>query len=348
MSGRRPKGPGPSRPRPPAAKRSAAAKRAPGPKGATGAKRATGAKGATDAKGATGAKRPRGAKRPTGKGAPERTGGDASRQSKGSGRDASTRRRQPERERYTVPANPSDEAPMRVQRALARAGVASRREADRLVAAGRVTVNGQPAVTGQLVDTARDVIKVDDERVSVAITSSTWIVLHKPTGVMTTRDDPGGRTTVFDLVDDVPGLVYVGRLDFLTEGLLLLTTDGQAAHRLTHPSREVERTYVAIVRGDAPTAARLAMRGVELDDGFVKPIDVHTEALGERRWAFEITLIDGRTREVRRLCDALDLSVERLVRTRYGPVRLEQLPVGASRALTARERTVIEALSGAG
>jgi 23S rRNA pseudouridine2605 synthase len=234
---------------------------------------------------------------------------------------------------------------MRIQRALARAGIASRREAEKLVLAGRVQVNGIPALTGQVVDSVKDVITVDGRAVKVTVTSSTWIVLHKPSGVMTTKSDPEGRPTVFELVAPVPGLVYVGRLDFLTEGLLLMTTDGQAAHRLTHPSREVERTYVAIVRGDAPGAVRQARRGIQLDDGPVHPVDVRAEALGERRWSFEITLIDGRTREVRRLCEALGLSVERLIRTRYGPVELGELGVGESRPLSARERSVIEALS---
>ncbi len=235
---------------------------------------------------------------------------------------------------------------MRVQRALARAGIASRREADRLVAAGRVTINGAVAQTGQVCDPARDTIAIDGEKVAVAVRSTTWIVLHKPSGVMTTRADPQGRPTVFDLVEAVPGLVYVGRLDFLTEGLLLLTTDGTAAHALTHPSREVERTYVAIVRGDAAGAARIARGGVELEDGPVHPVDVRAEPLGERRWTFEITLVDGRTREVRRLCESLGLTVERLVRTRYGPVELGELPPGESRPLTSSERSIIEALSG--
>jgi 23S rRNA pseudouridine2605 synthase len=196
-----------------------------------------------------------------------------------------------------------------------------------------------------VVDPARDVITVDGTRVRTAPEQTTWIVLHKPAGVMTTRTDPQGRPTVFGLVPPVPGLVYVGRLDFLTEGLLLLTTDGQAAHRLTHPSREVERTYVAVVRGDAAAAARVARGGVELEDGPVHPVAVRADPLGERRWAFEITLVDGRTREVRRLCEALGLTVERLVRTRYGPVELGDLPAGATRPLTARERSVIEAIS---
>lgn len=235
---------------------------------------------------------------------------------------------------------------MRVQRALARAGAVSRREADRAVAEGRVQVNGVRAEVGQVVDPARDTITLDGRRVETRVTAHRWIVLHKPAAVMTTRRDPQGRPTVFDLVEDVPGLVYVGRLDFMTEGVLLLTTDGAAAHALTHPSREVERTYVATVQGDAITAARHARRGVELEDGLVVPREVVAHPLGGRRWAFEITIAEGRTHEVRRLCDALGLEVERLVRTRFGPVRLGELPSGEARALTAGERSVLDALVG--
>jgi 23S rRNA pseudouridine2605 synthase len=233
---------------------------------------------------------------------------------------------------------------MRVQRALARAGLASRREADRAVAEGRVTVNGVRAEVGQVVDLTHDVVHLDGVPLPSMATAHRWIVLHKPPAVMTTRRDPQGRPTVFDLVEAVPGLVYVGRLDFMTEGVLLLTTDGRAAHALTHPSREVERTYVATVRGDAAAAARAARRGVELDDGLVLPRDVRAEPLGNRRWAFEVTIAEGRTHEVRRLCDALGLEVERLVRTRFGPVTLGALPVGESRPLSTRERNVIDAL----
>lgn len=234
---------------------------------------------------------------------------------------------------------------MRVQRALARAGGMSRREADQAVAAGRVTVNGGPAAVGQLVDPARDTVAVDGTPVSIRVPTHHWVVLNKPSGVVTTRRDPAGRRTVFELAPAVPGLVYVGRLDFLTEGVLLLTTDGDVAHALTHPSRGVERTYEATVRGDAVTAAREARRGVELEDGPVFPIDVQVRPLGKRRWAFEVTLAEGRNREVRRLCEALGLEVERLVRTRFGPVRLGDLPTGGSRPLTARERDVIVALA---
>ncbi|MBC8087273.1 MAG: rRNA pseudouridine synthase [Phycisphaerae bacterium] len=233
--------------------------------------------------------------------------------------------------------------PMRVQRAVARAGLASRREADRLVAEGRIRVNGQVAVIGQVIDPATDVITLDGAPVARVTTTNRWIVLNKPAGVMTTRKDPEGRQTVFDLVEDVPGLTYVGRLDFMTEGVLLLTTDGTAAHALTHPSGEVERTYVATVRGDATSAVKAARRGVELDDGVVMPSEVSAMPLGNRRWAFEVTIAEGRTHEIRRLCDALGLEVERLVRTKFGPVRLGDLPVGMSRALSPRERSLLEA-----
>lgn len=232
---------------------------------------------------------------------------------------------------------------MRIHRALARAGIASRRNAEELVAAGRVRVNGQVARTGQSVDPSRDVITVDGQAVARP-KAATWLVLHKPQGVLTSRPDGSDRRTVFDLVPDVPGLTYVGRLDYLTEGVLLLTTDGEAAHRLTHPSSEIERTYVVTVRGDVPTAVRLARSGVELEDGFVRPESVDAVQGTDRQWQMTITIREGRTREVRRLCEALDLEVRRLVRTQFGPVRLGSLPAGASRALTARELAVIASL----
>jgi 23S rRNA pseudouridine2605 synthase len=236
---------------------------------------------------------------------------------------------------------------MRIQRALARAGLTSRREADRAVADGRVMVNGVMALIGQVVDPLRDRITLDGKSVTVEVTRHRWIVLNKPTGVVTTAKDPQGRRTVFDLVERVPGLVYVGRLDFMTEGVLLLTTDGRAAHALTHPSREVERTYVATVQGDAVSAAREARLGVELDDGRVTPREVVAHPLGQRRWAFEITITEGRTHEVRRICDVLGLEVERLVRTRFGPVRLGSLASGETRSLSANEQSVLDALVGA-
>ncbi len=232
---------------------------------------------------------------------------------------------------------------MRIQRALARAGVASRRAAEELVAAGRVRINGKVAETGQSVDPLSDRITVDGKSVG-APAPVRWIVLNKPSGVLTTRADPAGRRTVFDIVPPSPGLTYVGRLDYMTEGVLLLTTDGDAAHKLTHPSSEIDRTYVATVRGDGGDAARAAKAGVELEDGTVRPRDVSAVRVARGLWRLELTIAEGRTREVRRLCEALGLAVERLVRTRFGPVKLGSLEPGQTRPLTAREREIINAL----
>jgi pseudouridine synthase len=134
----------------------------------------------------------------------------------------------------------------------------------------------------------------------------------------------------------------------MTEGVLLLTTDGDAAHKLTHPSSEIERTYVATVRGDGPVAARAAMKGVQLEDGLVVPKDVTTRRIGRGMWELEIVIAEGRTREVRRLCEALGLEVERLVRTKFGPVKLGSLEPGKTRPLTAREKDIISALGKSG
>ena len=230
---------------------------------------------------------------------------------------------------------------MRIQRALARAGILSRRKAEELVANGRVTVNGQPAQVGQTVDPERDVIKVDGERIGAA-SPTEWFVLHKPSGVITSRHDPEGRRTVFDLVPARPGLTYVGRLDFLTEGVLLLTTDGAAAHRLTHPSHEVERTYIASVLGEGDVAAEEARHGVELEDGVVRPRKITAAKVGRGRWDLTITISEGRNREVRRLCEALGLEVDRLVRTKFGPVELGDLESGRMRLLTKVEKAALD------
>ena len=233
---------------------------------------------------------------------------------------------------------------MRIQRALARAGVSSRRAAEALIAEGRVTVNGSVARTGQSVDPARDRITVDG-KVIAAPTAATWLVLNKPPGVVTTANDPEGRKTVFSLVPPKPGLTYVGRLDYMTEGVLLMTTDGVAAHKLTHPSTEIERTYRVLVRGNGPAAVRAARQGVELEDGLVYPKDVEAHSVSRGLWELDLTIAEGRTREIRRLCEALELSVERLVRTRFGPVNLGKLPPGESRNLTRTEREIIDAIA---
>lgn len=199
-----------------------------------------------------------------------------------------------------------------------------------------MTVNGKVAEIGQSVDPERDDIRVDGKKLS-APAAAVWILLNKPQGVMTTRRDPEGRRTVFDLVDDLPGLVYVGRLDYLTEGLLLLTNDGTAANRLTHPSFEVEREYVAIVTGNVEQAVPAVLHGVELDDGRVHARHASAKRIGGGRSEFHVTIAEGRKREVRRLCQAVGLTVERLIRVRYGPIELGDLKPGQSRRLTAAE-----------
>jgi 23S rRNA pseudouridine2605 synthase len=234
---------------------------------------------------------------------------------------------------------------MRIQRALARAGIASRRKVEALVQAGRVRVNDAVAQIGQTVDPEHDRLTIDGKTIDIAPRAATWFVLNKPAGTMTTKRDTRGRPTVFDYVPDVPGLTYVGRLDFDTEGLLLFTTDGTAAHSLTHPSREVERVYEATVTGDAPAAAKAAMKGVVLEDGPVSLVSARARRdAGSDNWIFEVVLTEGRKREVRRLCKAVGLYVQRLRRTRFGPIRLGELGPGSYRELSAREQAEIQRL----
>lgn len=232
---------------------------------------------------------------------------------------------------------------MRIQRALARAGVASRRKAEALVEAGRVRVNDAVAQIGQVVDPVSDRLTIDGKPIDIVPRVAVWFALNKPIGTMTTKSDPRGRPTVFAHVPDVPGLTYVGRLDYDTEGLLLLTTDGTAAHALTHPSLAVERVYEATVTGDAPRAAERAAHGVTLDDGPVHLVFARAKREGTQ-WIFEVAITEGRKREVRRLCKALGLFVQRLRRTQFGPIRLGDLASGTFRELSPRERAAIETL----
>lgn len=235
---------------------------------------------------------------------------------------------------------------MRLQRFLARAGVTSRRQAETLITAGQVTVNGVVATLGSSVDPMRDTVLVDGNRVKMADTV-TWLVLNKPAGVVTTRTDPEGRDTVFDLVPQVAGLTYVGRLDYMTDGVLVMTSDGRAAHLLTHPSREVSRTYEAVVQGAAMEALDQLQAGVEMDEGMVLVDAAHVDKLGRSKWLLTLTLHEGRNREVRRLCEAVGLSVDKLTRVKFGPVSLGDLPSGQWRPLTAIELRSLSIRGGA-
>ena len=233
---------------------------------------------------------------------------------------------------------------MRVQRALARAGVASRRAAELLIEQGVVRVDGQVATLGSKVDPARQVVTVRGKR--VATKPRRWLAFHKPLGVVTTAQDEEGRRTVFDFLPRAEGLTYVGRLDVMTTGLLLLTTDGEAVFRLTHPKYRVPRRYTALVHGK-PTAeiAALLERPVLLDGRPVKPLATRVRPGVDGRSIVDVTLAEGRRNVVRRWAEALWLKVDRLARLSYGPIRLGELPVGKWRALTpAEERAIYRAI----
>ena len=229
---------------------------------------------------------------------------------------------------------------MRLQRALARGGIASRRAAEELIREGRVRVDGKVAELGSKVDPDRQTITVGGKRVHVA--SRRWLAFHKPLGVVTTASDEEGRRTVFDFLKDSKGLTYVGRLDVMTTGLLLLTTDGEAVHRLTHPKYRIPRSYTALVHGRSTPEIEAAVRRPQLVDGKpVLPTRVRVRGGHEGRSIVDLTLTEGRNRIVRKWCEAIGLKVERLARMAYGPVRLGELPPGGSRPLTQAEEKAI-------
>jgi 23S rRNA pseudouridine2605 synthase len=233
---------------------------------------------------------------------------------------------------------------MRLQRALARAGVASRRAAEKLIEDGRVRVDGQTATLGMKVDPERQRITVGNQAVKVK--ERRWLAFHKPLGVVTTAKDEEGRRTVLDFIPDPAALTYVGRLDVMTTGLLLLTTDGEAVHRLTHPRYQLPRRYTALVHGRSTgEIAKAVHQRIEIDGRPVVPSEVKVRPGTEGRSIMDLTLQEGRNRIVRRWCEAMGLKVERLARLSYGPVRLGDLPVGRYRPLTPREeRSLYQAI----
>ncbi len=226
---------------------------------------------------------------------------------------------------------------MRLNAWLARAGVASRRKADELIKEGRVTVNGEPGQLNTFV-AARDVVSLDGTELGKQRLA--YVLLNKPRGVVTTASDPQGRRTVVDLVAHPARVVPVGRLDFTTTGALLLTNDGELAHRLAHPRYGVEKEYVVEVEG-VPTdgTLRKLAEGVKLEDGPTAPARVRR--LG--RSQVELTLHEGRNRQVRRMLDAVGHPVLRLHRSRYAGLGVEGLEPGAWREL---EPSEVEALRG--
>jgi pseudouridine synthase len=230
---------------------------------------------------------------------------------------------------------------LRLQKFLSQAGIASRRHAEEMIAGGRVRVNGKRPEPGTRIDPASDVVEVDGRRIAAteAVDDRITVMVHKPPGYVSTRSDPEGRPTVLTLVPDNRRYLYpVGRLDYDSEGLLLLTNDGELANRLIHPRHEVHRTYRALVDRtlDAPALAELT-RGPALGDGPTRPVRVDfCGQFDDGPW-YEVVIAEGRKRQVRRMFAAVGAHVMRLIRTAMGPLVLGDLARGAHRPLTSEE-----------
>jgi 23S rRNA pseudouridine2605 synthase len=233
----------------------------------------------------------------------------------------------------------------RLQKVLASTGYGSRRVCEDLIAAGRVTVNGVVAVLGRRVDPANDLVEVDGAPIGVR-SDLVYYLLNKPVGVVTTSRDTHARPTVIELVPRTPRVFSVGRLDVDTEGLLLLTNDGDLANRIAHPSRGIEKEYLVEVGGGAVSAGaiRTLREGVPLDDGTTAPAKVSQPDPGVLR----ITIHEGRNRQIRRMCESVGHPVQRLVRTRIGPITDRSLQPGSWRELTTDEwRALTETVAAA-
>ncbi len=241
-------------------------------------------------------------------------------------------------------ARPSE--PERVQKALARAGLGSRRACEDLVRQGRVRIDGRTAELGDRVDPARARVEVDGVRVPLD-PELRYYALNKPRGVVTTARDPQRRPDIREFLPSGERVFPVGRLDRDTEGILLLTNDGELANRLMHPRYGVEKEYLAEVDGQpGERAVAKLVRGVRLEDGVARARSARAVAASGGRTAVRIVMTEGRKREVRRMLDALGLSVRRLVRVRVGPVRLDRLRPGEVRELESDEvRRLWEATS---
>ncbi|WP_459931952.1 pseudouridine synthase [Fundidesulfovibrio butyratiphilus] len=261
----------------------------------------------------------------------------------------------PKKEKKTTtpsPARPTRPGVVRLNKALAQAGVCSRRAADELIRNGRVTVNGRPPEgMGQNVDPVRDDIRLDGAPIRTPGTAApAYFLLHKPVEVVSTASDPDGRRTVLDLVRPYAGgarLFPVGRLDYFSEGLLLLTSDGELANRMTHPRWHMAKVYRLTVRGPVPEQALATMRaGMTLSEGeTLAPVTARVIGHSPRGDSvIELELRQGVNRQIRRMCRDLHLTVLRLVRVAQGPLVLGDLPPGACRPLVQRE---IEALRSA-
>jgi len=237
----------------------------------------------------------------------------------------------------------------RVQKVLAGTGLASRREIDRLIQAGRVVIDGRPAVPGDRLSGGEKVL-VDGRRVRLPRASSAGrgqvLAYHKPIGEITSQRDPERRRTVFEALPKAPRgrWIVIGRLDVNTQGLLLFTTDGELAHRLMHPRYGIERDYAVRVRGElGPEQLESLLAGVPLEDGLARFETIEPLRGGRSNSWYRVRLREGRNREVRRLIEAVGVTVSRLMRIRYGPVELGRMPRGAHRFLSDAEREALYA-----
>ncbi len=226
---------------------------------------------------------------------------------------------------------------VRLQKAISAAGLMSRRAAEDLIRSGRVTVDGRVAVLGDRCDPEHADVRVDGARLPVAPGRVTYL-LSKPPGVVSTTDDPHGRRTVIDLVPPEPRVWPVGRLDVDSEGLILVSNDGELTNLVTHPSHGVPKTYLALVEGNPGRGAlRRLEEGVELDDGPARAVAARRVDVSGSRGLVEIVMNEGRNREVRRMCDTIGHPVVRLVRTAIGPISDRSLAPGEWRLLLPAE-----------
>ena len=233
----------------------------------------------------------------------------------------------------------------RIQKVLSDQGILSRRRTEELIKEGRITVNGRPAQPGHPIDIRRDIVAIDGERVWFQKKKKNYyVMLHKPRGYVTTMSDEKGRRSVADLVADFPVRLYpVGRLDKDSEGLLLMTNDGDFANTLMHPANHIGKTYRVTVRPGISEDQLLKLSsGVLLDDGYTtQPAQVHVLDQQPGRVVLQMTITEGKNRQIRRMCEAVGLEVARLKRTYIGPVKLGMLQPGEYRELTPAELSAI-------
>lgn len=231
----------------------------------------------------------------------------------------------------------------RLQKLISAAGIASRRTAEAIISEGRVTVNGAIAVLGMSADPDKDRICVDGEPLSISARRR-YIILHKPRGYVTTMKDDRGRPTVAELVKDAGGRLYpVGRLDMDSEGLLILTDDGEAANAMMHPSHEVDKVYTVFVQGeDIKSGVRRMQKMESLEGEPIRPPRVSLVELKGQGAELQVTIHEGKNRQVRRMCRACGMTVRRLIRVAEGPILLGGLPVGKWRSMTKDEISFLQ------